>query len=93
MTDYKEKLEDLHRAAKRKARELDEKLRDETAVADGDTVTLDLERRDGDRESGEGGRESFSSPAMGKKTPDPLCLRRPSGPGSARRRSSRRPSA
>jgi len=26
MTDYKEKLDDLHRAAKRKARELDEKL-------------------------------------------------------------------
>src|SRR5258706_16482245 len=26
MTDYKEKFDDLHRAAKRKARELDEKL-------------------------------------------------------------------
>jgi hypothetical protein len=43
MTDYKEKLEDLHRAAKRKARELDEKLNvtgivEDTARAAGDAA-------------------------------------------------------
>jgi hypothetical protein len=43
MTDYKEKLEDLHRAAKRKAREIDEKLNvtgivEDTARAAGDAA-------------------------------------------------------
>ena len=43
MTDYKEKLDDLHRAAKRKARELDEKLNvtgivEDTARAAGDAA-------------------------------------------------------
>ena len=41
MADYKEKLDDLHRAAKRKAQELDEKLGvtgivEDTARAAGD---------------------------------------------------------
>src|SRR3979409_2292638 len=43
MTDYKEKFDDLHRAAKRKARELDEKLNvtgivEDTARAAGDAA-------------------------------------------------------
>src|SRR5258706_9395836 len=45
MADYKEKLEDLHRAAKRKARELDEKLNVTGIVADTARVAGDAARR------------------------------------------------
>ena len=45
MADYKEKFDDLHRAAKRKAREIDEKLGvkgivEDTARAAGDAAKL-----------------------------------------------------
>src|SRR6266851_10225862 len=45
MTDYKEKLDDLHRAAKRKARELDEKLNVTGMVEDTARVAGDAARR------------------------------------------------
>jgi hypothetical protein len=45
MTDYKEKLEDLHRAAKRKARELDEKLNVTGIVEDTTRAAGDAARR------------------------------------------------
>jgi hypothetical protein len=45
MADYKEKLEDLHRAAKRKARELDEKLNVTGIVEDTARVAGDAARR------------------------------------------------
>jgi hypothetical protein len=44
MTDYKEKLDDLHRAAKRKARELDEKLGVKGIVEDTARVAGDAAR-------------------------------------------------
>src|SRR5262249_8103848 len=44
MTDYKEKLDDLHRAAKRKARELDEKLGVSGIVEDTARVASDAAR-------------------------------------------------
>jgi len=47
MTDYKEKLDDLHRAAKRKARELDEKLNVTGIVEDTARVAGDAARRGG----------------------------------------------
>jgi len=45
MTDYKEKLDDLHRAARRKARELDEKLNVTGVVEDTARVAGDAARR------------------------------------------------
>jgi hypothetical protein len=45
MTDYKEKFDDLHRAAKRKARELDEKLNVTGIVEDTARVAGDAARR------------------------------------------------
>jgi hypothetical protein len=45
MTDYKEKLNDLHRAAKRQARELDEKLGVSGMVEDASRVAGDAARR------------------------------------------------
>src|SRR5438552_3323937 len=45
MADYKEKLDDLHRAAKRKARELDEKLGVKGIVEDGARIAGDAARR------------------------------------------------
>ena len=45
MTDYKEKLDDLHRAARRKARELDEKLNVTGRVEDTARVAGDAARR------------------------------------------------
>jgi hypothetical protein len=45
MTDYKEKLEDLHRTAKRKARELDEKLNVTGMVEDTARVAGDAARK------------------------------------------------
>src|SRR2546427_1475443 len=45
MTDYKEKFDDLHRAAKRKARELDEKLNVSGMVEDTARVAGDAARR------------------------------------------------
>ena len=45
MTDYKEKFDDLHRAAKRKARELDEKLNVTGLVEDTARVAGDAARR------------------------------------------------
>jgi hypothetical protein len=45
MTDYKEKLDDLHRAAKRKAKELDEKLNVTGMVEDTARVAGDAARR------------------------------------------------
>ncbi len=47
MTDYKEKFDDLHRAAKRKARELDEKLNVTGIVEDTARVAGDAARRGG----------------------------------------------
>src|SRR2546428_7328192 len=45
MADYKEKLDDLHRAARRKARELDEKLNVSGIVEDTARVAGDAARR------------------------------------------------
>src|SRR5438094_8711300 len=45
MTDYKEKFDDLHRAARRKARELDEKLNVTGRVEDTARVAGDAARR------------------------------------------------
>src|SRR6266567_601303 len=45
MTAYKEKLDDLHRAAKRKARELDEKLNVSGIVEDTARVAGDAARK------------------------------------------------
>src|SRR5260370_39449596 len=45
MADYKEKFDDLHRAAKRKARELDEKLGVKGMVEDTARVAGDAARR------------------------------------------------
>ncbi len=45
MADYKEKFDDLHRAAKRKARELDEKLNVTGIVEDTARVAGDAARR------------------------------------------------
>src|SRR5437588_12248436 len=45
MADYKEKFDDLHRAAKRKARELDEKLGVKGIVEDGARIAGDAARR------------------------------------------------
>src|SRR6266496_6746841 len=45
MTDYKEKFDDLHRAAKRKAKELDEKLNVTGMVEDTARVAGDAARR------------------------------------------------
>src|SRR5712692_11790265 len=45
MTDYKEKFDDLHRAAKRKARELDEKLDLKGIVEEGARVAGDAAKR------------------------------------------------
>src|SRR5438132_5152583 len=45
MADYKGKLDDLHRAAKRKARELDDKLGVKGIVADGARIAGDAARR------------------------------------------------
>src|SRR6266540_3592636 len=45
MADYKEKLDDLHRAAKRKAQELDEKLGVSGIVEDTARVAGDAARR------------------------------------------------
>src|SRR5207249_2212981 len=45
MADYKEKFDDLHRAAKRKARELDEKLGVKGIVGDGARIAGDAARR------------------------------------------------
>src|SRR6266436_1886225 len=45
MTDYKEKFDDLHRAARRKARELDEKLNVTGMVEDTARVAGDAARR------------------------------------------------
>jgi hypothetical protein len=45
MTDYKEKLDDLHRAARRKAREMDEKLGVSGIVEDTARVAGDAARR------------------------------------------------
>jgi len=45
MADYKEKLDDLHRAAKRKARELDETLNLKGMVEEGARVAGDAARR------------------------------------------------
>src|SRR5437660_9279614 len=45
MADYKEKFGDLHRAAKRKARELDEKLGVKGIVEDGARIAGDAARR------------------------------------------------
>ena len=45
MADYKEKFDDLHRAAKRKARELDEKLNVKGMVEDTARVASDAARR------------------------------------------------
>jgi len=45
MSDYKDKLDDLHRAAKRKARELDEKLGMSGIVEDASRVAGDAARR------------------------------------------------
>ncbi len=45
MTDYKEKFDDLHRAAKRKAREIDEKLNVTGIVEDTARVAGDAARR------------------------------------------------
>src|SRR5438094_8950524 len=45
MTDYKEKFDDLHRAAKRKARELDEKLNVTGIVEDTARVAGNAARR------------------------------------------------
>jgi hypothetical protein len=45
MTDYKEKFDDLHRAAKRKAREIDEKLNVTGMVEDTARVAGDAARR------------------------------------------------
>ena len=45
MTDYKEKFDDLHRAAKQKARELDEKLNVSGIVEDTARVAGDAARR------------------------------------------------
>ena len=45
MADYKEKLDDLHRAAKRKAKELDDKLGVSGIVEDTARVAGDAARR------------------------------------------------
>ena len=45
MADYKEKFDDLHRAARRKARELDEKLNVKGMVEDTARVAGDAARR------------------------------------------------
>jgi len=45
MTDYKEKFDDLHRAARRKARELDEKLGVSDMVEDGVRAASDAAKR------------------------------------------------
>ena len=45
MADYKEKFDDLHRAAKRKARELDEKLGVSGIVEDASRVAGDAARK------------------------------------------------
>jgi ElaB/YqjD/DUF883 family membrane-anchored ribosome-binding protein len=45
MSDYKEKLDDLHRAARRKAREIDEKLGVSGMVEDASRVAGDAARR------------------------------------------------
>src|SRR5947199_3288092 len=45
MADYKEKFDDLHRAARRKARELDEKLGVKGIVEDGARIAADAARR------------------------------------------------
>ena len=45
MADYKEKFDDLHRAAKRKARELDEKLGVSGMVEDASRVAGDAARK------------------------------------------------
>src|SRR5260370_955838 len=45
MTDYKEKLDDLHRAARRKARELDERLGVTGIVEEGARVAGDAAKR------------------------------------------------
>ena len=45
MADYKEKFDDLHRAAKRKAQELDEKLGVKGIVGDGARIAGDAARR------------------------------------------------
>ena len=45
MTDYKEKLDDLQRAARRKARELDEKLGVSNLVGDTARVAGDAAKR------------------------------------------------
>ncbi len=45
MADYKEKFDDLHRAARRKARELDEKLGVKGIVEDGTRIAADAARR------------------------------------------------
>jgi len=45
MADYKEKLDDLHRAAKRKARELDEKLGVSGIVEDASRAAGDAARK------------------------------------------------
>src|SRR2546426_6618440 len=45
MADYKEKFDDLHRAARRKARELDEKLGVKGIVEDGARIAGDAARR------------------------------------------------
>ena len=45
MSDYKEKIDDLHRAARRKARELDEKLGVSGMVEDASRVAGDAARR------------------------------------------------
>ena len=45
MSDYKEKLDDLHRAAKRKAKELDDKLGVSGMVEDTARVAGDAARR------------------------------------------------
>src|SRR5262245_4238587 len=45
MTDYKEKIDDLHRAARRKARELDEKLGMKGIVEDTARIAGEAARR------------------------------------------------
>ena len=56
MTDYKEKFDDLHRAAKRKARELDEKLNVTGMVEDTARAAGDAARRGAEQLRAEAGR-------------------------------------
>src|SRR5882672_5188754 len=77
MADYKEKLDDLHRAAKRKAREIDEKLGvkgivEDTARVAGDAAKLGAKTS----------RTALSNcaPRPGALLKTTICARRPGAP-------------